>query len=132
MILQTHIERWVYLATVDLDPSRAKTELAQHAQQLDKSRWSYQLVQFFMNEIDEFELMFNMQNDLVSPTEYYERLCEAYFYLAKIALIENKPLKAEDYFLLSRATNVHEFVEYKYSELELRKLYRIQQESEVQ
>lgn len=123
---------WVYLATVDIDPALAQAELVQHAQDLDQSRWSYQLVQFFMGEIDEFQLLFNMQNDLTTPTEYHERLCEAYFYLAKMALINNKPLEAEDYFLLSRATNVYEFVEYKYSELELRKLYSKQQEVETQ
>lgn len=118
---------WVYLATREVDATRALTELQQHAEKLDKSRWSYQLVQYFLGELSERDLLLNVQKDLTSHREYLERLCEAYFYLAKDAVADNKPLKAEDYFNLAMATNVYEFVEYKYARLELRLLYSDEQ-----
>lgn len=114
---------WVYLATRKVDAERAYNELKQHASVLDKTRWSYQLVQYFLGEMTERDLLLNVQKDLSSHREYLERLCEAYFYLAKDAVADNKPLKAEDYFNLAMATNVYEFVEYKYARLELRLLY---------
>ena len=114
---------WVYLATRDSDPERALAELKQHSEQLDKSRWSYQLVKYFLGEVSERDLLITVQKDLKSHREFLERLCEAYFYLAKDAVYDGKPLKAEDYFNLAMATNVYEFVEYKYAKLELRLLY---------
>lgn len=107
-------------------------ELKQHAEQLDQSRWSYQLVQYFLGDLTERDLLLNVQKDLTSHREYLERLCEAYFYLAKDAVEENKPLKAEDYFNLAMATNVYEFVEYKYAKLELRMLYSDEQVTNTQ
>lgn len=118
---------WVYLAAREVDELRAKTELREHAKQLDKSKWSYQLVEYFLAELSERDLILNVQKDLTSHKEYLERLCEMYFYLAKDAMANKMPLKAEDYFNLAMGTNVYEFVEYKYAQLELRLLYSDEQ-----
>ena len=123
---------WVYLAARENDEARALAELKDNASRLEQSRWSYQLVQYFLGELSERDLLLNLQRDLTSHKEYLERMCEAYFYLAKQAVKENKPMKAEDYFNLAIGTNVFEFVEYKYAKLELRLLYSDDQTPDTQ
>ncbi|MBS3796327.1 MULTISPECIES: lipoprotein NlpI [unclassified Pseudoalteromonas] len=110
---------WVYLAERAEDPVKAKASLMDMAQALDPQNWAYQLVAFYQGKITERELLATLAEGVESHQEYAERLCEAYFYIAKSHQAKGENTLASDYFKLALSTNVYEFVEYKYARLEL-------------
>lgn len=114
---------WLYLADLDVDPEGARLRLIYNAMQLDKSKWAYQIVELFLGQIEEKEFIHNMMKRVKNSRELADRLCEGYFYLAKLKLAMGDAEAAKNYFRLSLATNVYEFVEHKYARLELNRLY---------
>lgn len=114
---------WRYLAQKELDPITAQQQLMSASSQLDETTWAYQLIQLYSGELSETAFLAQLDEGVSSEQEFAERLCEAYFYLAKKHLSAGNARSAEDYFKLSLSTNVHEFVEYKYARLELELLY---------
>jgi lipoprotein NlpI len=114
---------WRYLAQKELDPITAQQQLNSASSQLDETTWAYQLIQLYSGELSERAFLDQLDEGVSSEQEFAERLCEAYFYLAKKHLSAGNIRSAEDYFKLSLSTNVHEFVEYKYARLELELLY---------
>jgi lipoprotein NlpI len=114
---------WLYLAEQPADPEGAKLRLIYNANQLDKSSWAYQIVQLFLGKIEEQQFVQNLGRQLKSARELVERLCEGYFYLGKFKLLNGEEEAAKNYFRLSLSTNVYEFVEHKYSKVELNNLY---------
>ena len=110
---------WLYLAQSANDAQQAKANLAKMAQALDPQNWAYQLVAYYNDDIDEKALLNTLSEGVESHQEYAERLCEAYFYIAKRHQAEGNTALASDYFKLALSTNVYEFVEYKYARLEL-------------
>ncbi|MBE0362528.1 lipoprotein NlpI [Pseudoalteromonas ulvae UL12] len=114
---------WRYLAQKELDPITAQQQLMSASSQLDETTWAYQLIQLYSGELSEDTFLAQLDEGVSSEQEFAERLCEAYFYLAKKHLSAGNVRSAEDYFKLSLSTNVHEFVEYKYARLELELLY---------
>ncbi|MCG7560665.1 MULTISPECIES: lipoprotein NlpI [Pseudoalteromonas] len=110
---------WLYLAESKVDPVAAKAALKQHSQALNNDEWATQLVQLYLNELSQQAFLAQVGDGVKSQQEFAERLCEAYFYLAKRYQAEGKTGKAIEYFKLALATNVYEFVEHKYARLEL-------------
>lgn len=110
---------WLYLAQSETDVAAAQAKLKSNAQGLDESQWAYQLIALYLGEMSEFEFLSGIIEGVGSQKEYAERLCEAYFYLAKMHQAKGERYLAADYFRLALATNVYEFVEYKYARLEL-------------
>ncbi|WP_440589853.1 lipoprotein NlpI [Pseudoalteromonas pernae] len=110
---------WVYLAQKAQDSQRAQTSLNNMAQALDPQNWAYKLVAYFKGDISEQDLLSSLADGVESHHEFAERLCEAYFYLAKSHQAQGHNTLASDYFKLALSTNVYEFVEYKYARLEL-------------
>lgn len=128
---------WLYLAEKDADPENAQLHLIVNSGQLDKSQWAYQLVELFLGRISEESFIKNMGYNLKNGRELVDRLCEGYFYLAKLKLSQGDAEAAKNYFRLALTTNVYEFVEHKYARLELNRLYeedrrRYQQQQVVQ
>ncbi|MCG7548844.1 MULTISPECIES: lipoprotein NlpI [Pseudoalteromonas] len=113
---------WLFLAQNDVDPVVAKEQLAINSQKLSPSAWSTQIVQLYLNQLNEEQFLAGVTQGVQSQKEYAERLCEAYFYIAKRHLRAGNDLKAAEYFRLTLATNVYEFVEHKYAKLELQLL----------
>lgn len=110
---------WLYLAHAKNDPVFALSTLKANAAALDENEWAYQLIALYMGEMTEQDFFSNIAVGVSSQQEYVQRLCEAYFYLAKQYQSIGKASIAADYFKLALSTNVHEFVEYKYARLEL-------------
>ncbi len=110
---------WLYLAQAKDDQQQALAELNAHAKGLDEQQWAYQLIAMYLGDIDEKTFLSGISEGVTSEQEYAQRLCEAYFYLAKLYQAKGNTYQAADYFRLALATNVHEFVEYKYARLEL-------------
>ncbi|MGO2012520.1 MAG: lipoprotein NlpI [Pseudoalteromonas sp.] len=110
---------WLYLAQAEDDQMQALGDLKSNAQGLDESQWAYQLIALYAGDIDEDTFLNSISEGVSSEKEYAQRLCEAYFYLAKQHQAEGNTNLAADYFRLALSTNVHEFLEYKYARLEL-------------
>ncbi|AZZ99021.1 lipoprotein NlpI [Pseudoalteromonas sp. R3] len=110
---------WLYLAESEIDPVAAKAALKQHSQALNSDEWATQLVQLYLGELSQQAFLAQVGDGVKSQQEFAERLCEAYFYLAKRYQFKGKTGKAIEYFKLALATNVYEFVEHKYARLEL-------------
>jgi lipoprotein NlpI len=110
---------WVYLAQANEDKNQALTELKTNATALDESQWAYQLISLYLGDMSEQAFLAGISEGVNSQQEYAQRLCEAYFYLAKLNQASGSTYIAADYFRLALATNVHEFIEYKYARLEL-------------
>ncbi|KTF13484.1 lipoprotein NlpI [Pseudoalteromonas sp. H105] len=110
---------WQYLAQSNLDKTQALIDLKANAQGVDETVWGYQIIALFLGEIAEDEFLAGIVEGVQSEREYTRRLCEAYFYLAKIYQAKGELNHAVEYFRLALATNVHEYIEYKYARLEL-------------
>lgn len=110
---------WVFLADMKIDPVQARAKLAKNSQALDQNEWSTQLAQLYLGEISQQQFLGQIREGVKDHTQYAQRLCEAYFYLAKLYQAKGKPQVAVDFFKLALSTNVYEFVEHKYARLEL-------------
>ncbi|MBE0359691.1 MULTISPECIES: lipoprotein NlpI [Pseudoalteromonas] len=110
---------WLYLAQAQDNKEQALVELKANAKALDESQWAYQLIALFVGDMSENTFLSGISDGVKSEQEYAQRLCEAYFYLAKLHQAAGNNYLAADYFKLALATNVHEFIEYKYARLEL-------------
>ncbi len=114
---------WLYFSETAADAEGARLRLLYNSTQLNNQDWSYDIVDLLLGNLDEQTFITNMGKNLRSQRELAERLCEGYFYLAKMSLQQGNDEKAKNYFRLALSTGVHEFVEYKYAWLELNKLY---------
>ena len=110
---------WLYLAQAAQDKTAAIAALKANAAALDENEWAYQLIALYVGDLSEKAFFSGIADGVSSQQEYAQRLCEAYFYLAKQHQAAGELSIATDYFKLALATNVHEFIEYKYARLEL-------------
>ncbi|ART81864.1 lipoprotein NlpI [Oceanisphaera profunda] len=108
-----------YLALEKIDPKSALQSLKNHQVQYGSDEWAWDIVNVYLGTADEEQLLNRISEESVDNQELAERLCEAYFYLAKRAQHNGEPQQAEVYFKLAIATNVYDFVEHRYSLLEL-------------
>ena len=112
---------WQFIANREVDRKTAIETLKIQREQLNPEAWSTVLVDYYLGKISESTLLKYAKENLNSerPTvEYTERLCEAYFYIAKQARVHGDNEKAVEYLKLVLATNVHDFVEYRYAGIE--------------
>jgi lipoprotein NlpI len=115
---------WLFLAEYKQNPQEAKMRLLGNSNLLDKSQWANDIVALYLGKLSEEDFIANMGINLNNSRQLVDRLCEGYFYLAKLKLINNDVEAAKNYFRLVLSTNVHEFVEHKYARLELNELYK--------
>ncbi|MCP4059096.1 MAG: lipoprotein NlpI, partial [Pseudoalteromonas sp.] len=101
------------------DKQQALAALKTNAAALDESQWAYQLISLYTGDMSEHTFLSGISEGVKTEHEYAQRLCEAYFYLAKMHQAAGEQFLAADYFRLALSTNVHEFIEYKYARLEL-------------
>ncbi len=110
---------WLYLVEKKTNPEQALIRLKEHQTKHHGSDWGWQIVSFYTGVLDESAFISGVSNGVKSNKELAERLCEAYFYLAKWQLQEGNPGLASSYFKLALSNNVYEFIEHKYALLEL-------------
>lgn len=113
---------WLYLTEREVDPIKAMTRMKHNRDHLANNTWSSVLVDYYLGKISKEMVFAAAKVGLTYPNEYAERLCEAYFYIAKVALSNGKTIDAANYFRLALATNIYDFIEYRYSRLELAKI----------
>ncbi|WP_281257633.1 lipoprotein NlpI [Zobellella endophytica] len=110
---------WWYLALEQSDPEQARDRLIAHQQQFGTDEWAWDIVNVYLGKVTDEQLLNRIAEESADNQELAERLCEAYFYLAKQAQRNEQPEQAAVYFKLALATNIYDFVEHRYSLLEL-------------
>ncbi|MBE8168880.1 MAG: lipoprotein NlpI [Shewanella sp.] len=115
---------WLYIANREKDDKAAAIELKKHRQTLANDEWSTAIVDYYLGELSESQLLTRAKLDIdleSAPAEkvYAEHLCEAYFYMAKQAAFVGNNDIAKEWFRLTLATGVHDYVEYRYAGIEL-------------
>lgn len=113
---------WLYLIENSLDAVSANVNLAKNRSGLQANAWATVLVDYYLGKISKADVFDAAKLNLTHPKEYAERLCEAYFYLAKHAIAQEKLEEAANYLRLVLATNIYDFVEHRYARMELIKL----------
>lgn len=113
---------WRYIGFAESAPQAAQAVLKQHLTQLDSNDWATNLVRFYAGEITEQALLESILVELTGPQLLAERLCEAYFYLAKWHQARGNLAQAMVYYHKTLATNVYEFVEHRYARLEMARM----------
>jgi lipoprotein NlpI len=110
---------WLYFAEAAVDTVQAKQALIKRAKAVDDDIWAKQIILLFADKISVNQLLQTLPQAVVSNEKLTDRLCEAYFYLAKYYLMQQQVSVASNYFKLALGTNVYEFVEHRYARLEL-------------
>ena len=113
---------WVYLIKLEKDPSAAKQELFKLYQQRD-SQWGWVLVAITLGEVSEEQAFKAIIAGTRDNTVLAQRLTEAYFYLGKRYQHDGDFASAVSMYKLAISFNVYEYVEHRYSFLELTKIF---------
>ncbi|MGZ9897619.1 lipoprotein NlpI [Shewanella gaetbuli] len=116
---------WLYLMSAHQDVEVATQALAQHRMGLPDKAWSSVLIDFYLGKLSKDEVFQAAKVGLNQPKEYAERLCEAYFYLGKKAQELGQYQDAANYYRLTLATNIYDFVEHRYARIELARIKQI-------
>lgn len=110
---------WLYFAQAQTDKKLAKDNLILHRSQLNDNHWDAKLIDLMLGKLTQEQIFVASTQGLRYRNEMAERMCEVYFYTGKMAQIEGRHMLALDYFKLALSTNVYDFVEHRYSRLEL-------------
>ncbi|MBC7175756.1 MAG: lipoprotein NlpI, partial [Klebsiella pneumoniae] len=110
---------WLYIAERKLDEKRALEALRERLNKSDKEQWGWNIVEFYLGDISEKELMTRLKEDATDNTSLAEHLSETNFYLGKYYLSLGDKDSATALFKLAVANNVHNYVEHRYALLEL-------------
>jgi len=110
---------WLYLTEYKIDAQQAKESLQARATFVDERTWAKQIIYLYLGQLSQRNFIAALANNIKSNYELTNRLCEAYFYLAKYNQILGRKNTAANFFKLSLSTNVYEFVEHRYAKLEL-------------
>ncbi|WP_417760283.1 lipoprotein NlpI [Shewanella sp.] len=123
---------WLYLAQYEVNAEQAKAQLLLNRTLLSNDDWATTIVDYVAGKYSDAELLELAKKNLKHPRVYLERLCEAYFYMAKIAEHQQQPEKAIQYLRLALATNIYDFVEYRYSRVEMARLVQPEPQAAAQ
>jgi lipoprotein NlpI len=110
---------WLYLIEQDVDSANALNNLQQRAKNISDDVWAKSIVNLYSGKIDQTKFLRDITVNIRSNKEFSERLCEAYFYLGKLSLLNGNKRAAANFYKLALSTNVYEFVEHRYAKLEL-------------
>ena len=101
------------------DPRMAQDNLAARYNQAEKGQWGWNIVEFYLGNINETTLMERLKETSTDNTSLAEHLSETNFYLGKHYLSLGDKDSAAALFKLTVANNAHSFVEHRYALLEL-------------
>jgi lipoprotein NlpI len=110
---------WTYIVAVKVNKMSAMEELAEQRKLITKDQWSNNIIDFYLGKISQKALLDSVVMGIDTRNQMNERLCEAYFYLGKYYRALGQMRVATNFFKLALATNVFEFVEYRFARAEI-------------
>ncbi|MGF1713716.1 lipoprotein NlpI [Photobacterium chitinilyticum] len=113
---------WLYLVDLEKEPETAKDKLQRRYDVSDKQDWGWQVVRLYLGEITESEFLGQITTESEDNDMLAQRLTEAYFYMGKLYHYNKDFQSALMLYKLALAGNVYEFVEHRFSLLELSRL----------
>lgn len=113
---------WYYFAGRQLDSGRAEELLRSHWPNATDNLWGQDIIAYILGEISEDELIRSAFERSYDQEELNHNLCEAYFYMGKVAAARGQSFSAINYFKLSLATNAYSYLEHRYARTEIQKL----------
>ncbi|WP_159654972.1 lipoprotein NlpI [Vibrio atypicus] len=113
---------WLYLIQAELDPALARQDLVLRYQQRDE-QWGWVLVAITLGDVSEEQAFKAILAGTRDNTLLAQRLTEAYFYLGKRYQSEGDYANAISLYKLAISFNVYEYVEHRYSFIELTRIY---------
>ncbi|WP_117235312.1 lipoprotein NlpI [Vibrio maerlii] len=113
---------WLYIIESEMDYDSARDALLSRYQEKD-DQWGWVLVALTLGEINEEQALKAVVSNTRDNTLLAQRLTEVYFYLAKRYQQEGDYVNAISLYKLTLSLNVYEYVEHRYSFLELARVY---------
>lgn len=110
---------WLFLAQSEIDQSQALKQLRVNRKALLQSNWANVIVDFYLGNISRDDLLNSFLLDVKNTQELNQRMCEVYFYLGKHYERQGDSGYALNYFKLVLSTNIYDYVEHRYSRLEI-------------
>ena len=123
---------WLYWIGLEVDPIKATEEFKVQYQQRTDDDFGWDLAGVILKETTEDEFFKKILTTTRNNVALAEKLTEGYFYLAKSYQNEGDYPNAIALYKLAMAGNVYEFVEHRYSFVELGKIYRSLRELQEQ
>ncbi|MFQ3175317.1 MAG: lipoprotein NlpI [Psychromonas sp.] len=115
---------WRFIINSKVDQLKALQALKSSTQLSDDHSFAWAIVEVIAGRTTEKDFLESLSYGVRTNKELAQRLCEAYFYLGHWHKLSGNLEKAVFYFKLSTATNIHEFIEYKYALVELGAIQR--------
>ncbi len=116
---------WLYIVEREFKGEEyAFSKLQARYANADKNskEWGFDIVLHYLNLESEDEIFKKLYDKELSLSVRQERLCETYYYLAKLNELNGKDKIAYDYYNLVFSTNKTDFLEYRYASLDLNNL----------
>lgn len=113
---------WLYFVEFEQDSETAAQKLKLRYDASDKQDWGWQIVRLYLGEITETQFLNEIAMESESNDQLAERLTEGYFYLAKAYQQQGDFSAAVMLYKLALAGNVYEFVEHRFSLLEISRI----------
>lgn len=110
---------WRYIINAHVDQKAAEAQLKAVQSTDQDNRFAWAIIDVINGKLSEKVFFDNVANGVKTNDELAQRLCEAYYYLAHWHMNNNELNKAIYYLKLSVATNVKDFIEYKYALIDL-------------
>ncbi|PQJ88380.1 lipoprotein NlpI [Aliivibrio sifiae] len=123
---------WLYWIGLEVDPLAATEEFKVQYQQRTDDDFGWDLVGLILKETTEDEFFNKLLTTTRNNVELAQKLTEGYFYLAKGYQHDGDYPSAIALYKLAMAGNVYEFVEHRYSFVELGKIYQSLRELQEQ
>ncbi|WP_297474699.1 lipoprotein NlpI [uncultured Photobacterium sp.] len=114
---------WLYINDLKYTPEQARTLLQQRYAVSDKRDWGWQIVRMYLGEITEEQFLTEIAEQSKDNQQLALRLTEGYFYLAQTYQNKQDYPTAVMLYKLALAGNVYEFVEHRFSILELNRIF---------
>lgn len=113
---------WLYIIEREIDPVKAEENL--RARYADKNQgWGWVLVAIMLDDVSEEQAFKAVLNGTRDNVMLAQRLTETYFYLGKRHQFSGEYADAIALYKLALSFNVYEYVEHRYSFLELGRIY---------
>lgn len=120
---------WLYIIEAEQNPEQAKANLEKRYQRDRSEEWGWVLVAIMLRDVSDDAALKAIMDGTRENYRLAERLTETYFYLGKRYQLEGDIADAISLYKLAISFNVYEYVEHRYSFLELAQIYdQLQQE----